>query len=149
MTKGSVVNKESTEIDNLIERTKNTFDGFNRLKKVERIAKGDRHIVTYTYNGDGLRTQKTSSSLSKLNIKKTTNYYYDRQHVILETDENGNKSTSYVRGINYISRKNSTNITYFLYNGHGDVVQTVSKDGQVINQYNYDIFGNLTLTIET
>ncbi|QOR35895.1 RHS repeat protein [Clostridium sp. 'deep sea'] len=149
MTKGSVVNKESTEIDKLIERTKNTFDGFNRLKKVERIANGDRHIVTYTYNGDGLRTQKTSSSLSKLNIKKTTNYYYDRQHVILETDENGNESTSYVRGINYISSKNSTNITYFLYNGHGDVVQTVSKNGQVINQYNYDIFGNLTLTIET
>lgn len=38
--------------------------------------------------------------------------------------------------------------TYYLYNGHGDVVQTVTASGEVQNQYDYDVFGNRTLTIE-
>ncbi len=32
--------------------------------------------------------------------------------------------------------------------GHGDVVMTVNKDGNIQNQYDYDIFGNPILTIE-
>jgi RHS repeat-associated protein len=35
-----------------------------------------------------------------------------------------------------------------LFNGHGDVVQTATADGTVENSYDYDIFGNATLTIE-
>jgi RHS repeat-associated protein len=35
-----------------------------------------------------------------------------------------------------------------MYNGHGDVVQTVSEEGVIENQYDYDIFGAPTLTIE-
>jgi RHS repeat-associated protein len=35
-----------------------------------------------------------------------------------------------------------------LFNGHGDVVQTAAADGTVENSYDYDIFGNATLTIE-
>ena len=38
---------------------------------------------------------------------------------------------------------------FFLYNGHGDIVQTVSEDGEIENQYDYDIFGNPTLTVES
>ncbi|HNT03554.1 MAG TPA: hypothetical protein PLY12_11465 [Bacillota bacterium] len=37
---------------------------------------------------------------------------------------------------------------FFLYNGHGDVVQTVCEEGEIENQYDYDIFGNPTLTVE-
>lgn len=40
-----------------------------------------------------------------------------------------------------------TSLMYYLYNGHGDVVQTVTASGEVQN--NYDIFGNPVLTIET
>jgi len=36
-----------------------------------------------------------------------------------------------------------------LFNGHGDVVQTVDEAGTVQNQYDYDIWGNPTLTVET
>ena len=59
-------------------------------------------------------------------------------------------SVRYVRGINYIARIDATSkLSYYLFNGHGDVVQTVSENGTVENQYDYDIFGNPTLTVET
>ena len=150
-TKGNAIGDNINEsIDKLIERTKNTFDGFNRLKKVERIKDAERSVVTYLYNGDGLRTRKESKKLSEGYTAKITNYYYDRQHVILETNEAGNIKTRYVRGINYIARYGENNdISYYLYNGHGDVVQTVAANGEVLNQYEYDIFGNPLLTVET
>ncbi|WP_346768741.1 polymorphic toxin-type HINT domain-containing protein [Paenibacillus sp. HB172176] len=68
---------------------------------------------------------------------------------MLETDANDNLSVRYVRGINYISRVDAADKpSYFLFNGHGDVVHTVSKSGDIENQYDYDIFGNPILTIE-
>jgi RHS repeat-associated protein len=158
----------------VIEKVSNTFDGFNRLKKSERVKDGEQVSIGFIYDGDGLRTRKTVRSSAEGYMEQTTNYLYDRQYVVLETDANGAMSTRYVRGINYISRTSAggqtgtaqageeglaangeTTLTtaaaqtsYFLYNGHGDVVQTVSEDGTVENQYDYDIFGNPTLTIE-
>ena len=81
--------------------------------------------------------------------KEVTNYLYDRQNVILETDANNKVKTRYVKGINYIASVNAENKTYyFLFNGHGDVVQTVDKTGEIQNHYDYDIWGNPTLTVE-
>ena len=137
------------EINNLIEKVTNTFDGFNRLKKTERIKGGERVTVEYIYNGDDLRTQKITKSSKDNYTPKVVNYLYDRQHVILETDQKDNVITTYVRGMNYIGRYDNTDrLSYYLYNGHGDVVQTVSETGEVENQYDYDIFGNPILTVE-
>jgi RHS repeat-associated protein len=33
---------------------------------------------------------------------------------------------------------------YYLYNGHGDVVQMVDTSGAVVNNYAYDVWGNIT-----
>ena len=126
----------------------NTFDGFNQLTATERVKAGEQTSIRFVYDGDGLRTQKTVKSSTQV-----TRYLYDRQYVILETDAEDALSVRYVRGINYISRTGATGdaaaqTSYFLFNGHGDVVQTVSEDGTVENQYDYDIFGNPTLTIE-
>jgi uncharacterized protein RhaS with RHS repeats len=33
---------------------------------------------------------------------------------------------------------------YYLYNGHGDVVQMVNTSGAVVNSYAYDVWGNIT-----
>ena len=140
---------QPTGPSSLIERTMNTFDGFNRLKKVEDIGSGVRTLVEYTYNGDDLRVQKVVRKSDSSYVPETTTFLYDRQHVILETDETNAVRTRYVKGINYIAQYNNGNeLSYFLFNGHGDVVQTITDDGEVQNQYDYDIFGNATLTIE-
>lgn len=101
------------------------------------------------YNGDDLRIRKTVRKSDNGYTPEVTYFLYDRQHVILETDGSGNIRTRYIRGINYIAQySNGTSLAYYLYNGHGDVVQTVSASGEVQNRYDYDIFGNPVLTIE-
>jgi RHS repeat-associated protein len=136
-------------IDPLINRTSNTFDGFNRLKKTEQIQSGVRTLVEYTYNGDDLRVQKTVRKSDSNYTPEVINYLYDRQHVILETGVDGGLKIRYIRGINYLARAGSTvGYSAILYNGHGDVIQTVDAAGNIENSYDYDIWGNPTLTLE-
>ena len=135
--------------DPLIDRVNNTFDGFGRLTKVERISAGVRSVSAYLYNGDNLRVSKTVQKSSNGYKEEVTNYLYDRQNVILETNANNKVKTRYVKGINYIASITAENkASYFLFNGHGDVVQTVDKSGEIQNHYDYDIWGNPTLTME-
>lgn len=145
-----IYGQNSTEpINHTVEKTNSKYDGFNRLVSMEIIKSGARTTVEYTYNGDDLRIKKVVRKSTNNNIAEATNYLYDRQHVILETDANEGIKTRYVRGLNYIARMdNAGNTSYFLFNGHGDVVQTVSEAGEVQNRYDYDIFGNPTLSIE-
>ncbi len=149
-TTGDVHGDSYTETINLlVEKVNSSFDGFNRLKEIEKIKAGERVTVSFNYNGDGLRTKKISKSSKEDYQPVHTNYHYDRQHVILETNETGKEKARYIRGNNYIGRYDSSNqLIYYLYNGHGDVVQTITQEGEVQNQYDYDIFGNPTLQVE-
>ena len=89
--------------DLLIDRTNNTFDGFGRLVKTEHISKGARSETEFLYNGDNLRVSKTIKKSTSGYKEEVTNYLYDRQNVILETDANNKVRTRYVKGINYIA----------------------------------------------
>ena len=40
-------------------------------------------------------------------------------------------------------------IYYYLYNGHGDVIQIVDTDGNIVNRYDYDVWGNFISKDET
>lgn len=103
-----------------IEKVTSTYDGFNRLKSQEKIKDGTRVTVTFLYDGDNLRTQKTVRSSAENYAEKVTRYDYDRQYVILETDANKELSVRYIRGINYIARQDGAGrLSYYLYNGHG------------------------------
>ncbi len=147
---GDKLSDNSNSIDKLLEKTSYTYDGFNRLVKTETIKDGIRTTVDFIYNGDDLRVSKTTRKSNNNYSPEVTNYLYDRQNVILETDANSNIKARYIKGINYIAKADSTGKeTYFLFNGHGDVVQTVDEAGTVQNRYEYDIWGNPTLTIET
>ncbi|RCX08177.1 RHS repeat-associated protein [Anaerobacterium chartisolvens] len=131
------------------EMTTNSYDGFNRLKSVDTVKGGTRSVTEFVYNGNDLRVRKTVKRASAGYTPEVTNYLYDRQHVILETDASENVKARYIRGINYIAMVDAMyRLSNFLYNGHGDVVQTVSEAGQVENRYDYDIFGSPTLSIE-
>jgi hypothetical protein len=132
----------TAQMDSKIDLTNNEYDGFNRLTKVDSIKNGKRAITEYVYNGDDLRVKKTVKNSSNSYTPSVTNYFYDRQHVIMETDNSNNVKARYIRGINYIARLDGQNkISYYFYNGHGDVVQTVSENGTKENQYDYDVFG--------
>jgi RHS repeat-associated protein len=107
------------------------YDGFNQLIKA---TEGDK-TITYSYDGNGLRTSKTVNSV-------VTKHVWDGDQIILELNGSGAVTNKYVRGINLIYAETGANRRYYLFNGHGDVVQLTGSDGSVTKIYEYDTFGN-------
>ena len=55
----------------------------------------------------------------------------------------GSITGKYIRGINLIySQNNAGTKKFYLFNGHGDVVQLTGSDGNVTKSYDYDAYGN-------
>jgi len=106
------------------------YNGFNQM--VETNVDGIN--VTYAYAPSGLRVSK------KVDGVRTT-FALDGDRVVLELS--GSTVTGkYIRGINLVSSTINGNTNYYLYNGHGDVVQLTNAEGTVTKNYDYDAFGN-------
>ncbi|QQZ58890.1 RHS repeat-associated core domain-containing protein [Paenibacillus sonchi] len=60
------------------------------------------------------------------------------------------EQANFVRGDRVLVKKDKkfSKDYYYLYNGHGDVVQNVDTSGAVINSYTYDEWGNITSQVE-
>ncbi|MEF3311883.1 polymorphic toxin-type HINT domain-containing protein [Paenibacillus sp. GYB004] len=113
------------------------YDNRNRLKQVS-LETGV--LVSYKYNGDGLLYERTENGT-------TTRYYYDGENMVAEGTVGSTGATvhkaSYIRGKQLIARVDANGgKTYYLHNGHGDVVGLTDGLGNVLNQYTYDIWGN-------
>ncbi|NDI33804.1 RHS repeat-associated core domain-containing protein [Chengkuizengella sediminis] len=111
------------------------YDDRDRLTDV--TIEGKR--VEYKYNGDGYLVERSEQG-------ETTRYYYDGEVIIAEaTIVNGTPrlKAHYIRGnqleiIEYADASRA----YVLTNGHGDVVELRDENGNVLNAYTYDIWGN-------
>ena len=116
------------------------YDFENRL-----IQTGD---VTYTYDGDGNRISKTVSGV-------TTKYLVDTQNPtgypqVLEEIPSNPFPSYYVYGLEQISRQRqfynptlTTEMIYYVHDGHGSVCALTNPSGAVTDTYDYDAFGNL------
>ncbi len=112
--------------------TVSRYDGFNRLV----TAATGSMSATYTYNGDGLRISKTVNGVM-------TRHVWDGSQIALELNGAGTVTQKYIRGINLIAAENGSGVrSYYLYNGHGDVVKLANSSGDAIKSYDYDAFGN-------
>ncbi|MGG1305238.1 RHS repeat-associated core domain-containing protein, partial [Brevibacillus agri] len=112
-------------------------DLLNRLIEY-KDAKG---TTTYTYYPGGLRATKQQTG----SVTDTTHYVYLNGQVIEELTQDGRVKARNVFGNQLIWRKDYTTNqegTYY-YNSHGDVVKIKGPSGNVLNTYEYDIWGNL------
>lgn len=120
-----------------------TYDDRDRLTSTVV----DGKTVSYKYNGDGLLVERTENG-------ETTRYYYDGNQIIAEAIVvNGiaEFKARYIRGLALVAREDSGfDKSYYLHNGHGDVVELRDITGQTtLNQYRYDIWGTPILQKET
>jgi len=90
--------------------------------------------VEYEYNGDGLRTKKT------VNAEETRQIWIGKQ-IVCELDAADVAKAVFIRGINLIYAEMEGLQTYYVYNGHGDVVQLIDESGTLTKTYEYDAFG--------
>ncbi|WP_139489609.1 RHS repeat domain-containing protein [Brevibacillus dissolubilis] len=122
------------------ETTSYEYDALNRLTK----AKIGEREAAYTYYPGNLRASKTVDG-------QTTQYIYLNGKIIEELNEKGDVTARNIWGENLILRHDvSTDQSgYYLYNSHGDVVKVIDKDTrEVLNQYEYDAWGNSSSEVQ-
>jgi RHS repeat-associated protein len=111
-----------------------TWDVFNRMTST--TASGS--TVTYTYNGDGLKTRRVGPN-------GTTNYYHDGFRHIWETDSSGAMTAQYDRDIfgNLLSRLEPGSVRrYYHHEGTGSTTALTDASGTVSGSILYDAWGN-------
>ena len=91
------------------------------------------YTYTYTYDINDARTGKTG-----------VQYFTDlNQNVVAEASSDGTKTAELVYGSRALARKVDGVWYYYLYNAHGDVIGMTDGDGNVVNSYVYDAWGNV------
>lgn len=104
------------------------YNGFGEL--TEQFI--GQSTLQYSYNASGLRVGKSADGVQ-------TAFILDGGNVVSEA-KNGSV-TSYLRGVNLISADAGSGESYYLYNGHGDVISLTDALGTVTRSYGYDAFG--------
>ena len=113
-------------------------------KQLTGYSKGGTN-VTYAYNEDGLRTQKTYNGT-------TTNYYYNGSVLIGMQSGNTVQRFSYdaqgkVVAVDYSTNGGNTYTTYYyLRNAQGDIVKLIDNNKNTVVEYTYDSWGKLIST---
>ncbi|MBY0087951.1 RHS repeat domain-containing protein [Brevibacillus brevis] len=119
-----------------------TYDGLNRLKT---YSKQNGDSGSFAYNPDGLRAVKESNG-------DATKYVYVNGYVIEELDQNGNVKARNIWGNGILFRKLQSGGQqggYYLGDSLGNVKKIVDRNGQVLNTYEYDIWGNVVAKSES
>ncbi|MFW5438870.1 polymorphic toxin-type HINT domain-containing protein [Paenibacillus apiarius] len=118
-----------------------TYDSRNRLTQV-KIEKGK--TVSYRYNGDGVMVERSEDDV-------TTRYYYDDRALIVaegtvNPDGTVALTAAYVHDASgkLLARQvpGQSGLQYYFTNGHGDVTEIRDAQGNLLNRYTYDIWGN-------
>lgn len=95
---------------------------------------------SYNYTSKGLRTQKITEN-------SYVNYFYTKGGILNAQEVDGMKM-SYINGHQTLAKVQDGKIYYYIYNSHGDVIKLVDKNGTVVNEYSYDVWG-ITKTIKS
>lgn len=121
-------------------------------------SKTDNNTTAIKYGTNGYRYVKQENS------ELPEYYIYDRQCrlqtevTFVNATVNGTKQIIMYPKYQYIwgpdkvlAQFDALNnaIYYYLYNGHGDVIQIVDTDGNIVNSYDYDVWGNFISKDET
>lgn len=154
----TAINSDSTAVSydsngNLTKLTVNgktyqyVFDNSNRLTTVKDGT--GAVIASYTYDQDGKRLTKTVGTTI------TTYHYFQGElmYETLNTDPSNVIHALYVRSpkgslqavaLNYtVGGTNTSNLYYYHYNVHGDVIGVTDYNGNLFRQYFYDPYGNV------
>lgn len=110
--------------------------------ELESVADNGTPIVRYVYDQDGRRLVKIRPDGSR------TYYYYDDWDVILEVDQNGVARAEYLigRGMDEpLAAVIAGQPIYFHQNAIGNVAALTNTNGDVVERYDYDIYGNVAV----
>lgn len=109
--------------------------GYNSWDEMSSFTSG-MNSYEYKYDTTGLRTQKIGPN-------GTTRYHLDSSgRIVAESDGSDQVKAQIIWGNKALARKVDGQYYYYIYNGHGDVIQMISESGTIVNSYKYDEWGN-------
>ncbi len=122
--------------------TTDTSYAYDLQNTLTSVTKGGS-TTSFQYYADGLRYMKTNG-----NTQTQVNYNLNGQVLSEEKIVGGVyvEQASFVRGDRVLVKKDkkASKDYYYLYNGHGDVVQIVDTNGEIKNNYVFDEWGDIT-----
>ena len=130
---------------------------YNELNQLESTTVGT-DTTNFEYGADGMRFLKQENNnlptfyVYNLDGKLSEEVQFVTRTSSEETDYVMYSTASYIHGpdrtlakLDNLQKKSY----YYLYNGHGDVIQIIDTDGNIVNTYDYDIWGNFLKKQET
>ena len=115
-----------------------TYDGYTFTWEMGRQLKslsGNGKTISYKYNDNGIRTEKTVNGV-------TTKYILNGDNVIYE--DNGTDKIHYSYGGNgLVSLNFNGNEYYYKKNIQGDIIGLIDNYGNRVVKYSYDTWGKL------
>jgi len=106
---------------------------YNERNELISTTKNEQ-TTTYQYNAEGKRISKSDGS-------DITKFIYEGTKIVLELDDLNNEIARNTYGLALVSREVNNEVGYYLYNGHGDTVVIINSDNEVLNTYEYDVWG--------
>ena len=129
-----------------------TWEG-KQLTKCERPFVGTVAEYFYSYDENGLRTQKRmEASLAGLTYSQTTDYYYNGSVLMGMNTGSTVMRFSYDTGGNAVSVDYSTDsgstftTYYYVRNAQNDIVKLIDSSGNTVVEYLYDSWGKIIAT---
>ena len=120
------------------DRARYTYDLFNRTEKVETF---DGHVQINRYDAENLRHEMEEDG-------KLVQFIFRGQEVVME--ETGDNKIRHIRGYELIASDAESARTYYHYaSDEMGSITHVAEGKDVLNRYEYDAWGNLTLCEET
>ncbi|MBI2354624.1 MAG: RHS repeat protein [Deltaproteobacteria bacterium] len=115
------------------------WDFDNRLVKVTTSSSA----VEYAYDPFGRRIEK---KVTESGTTTTTRFFYDGQAILFNYDEAGAIGNSYIHGPNIdepLAVTAGKDKYYYHADGLGSIIALTDAAGKVVQNYEYDSFGNL------
>ena len=121
-----------------------TYDGntytWQNGRQLASIENANNNLnITYKYNDNGIRTEKTVNGV-------TTKYYLNGSKVIYEKTGDNISYYTYDESGNVLGIKYNDNQYYYKKNLQGDIIGLLDSNLEEVVQYSYDSWGN-TLSI--
>ena len=110
-----------------------SYDGFNRMEKAETFA---GKIQVNHYDAEGLRHEIEENG-------RLVRFIFSNREIMAETSKED--TIRYIRGYDILCSDSECARTYYHYvcDEGGSTSHILNETGKVLNQYEYDAFGNL------
>ena len=113
----------------------NSFE-YNTLNQQVKAITKDGNTLVNRYDAEGLRDEIEEN-------EKLSRFIFHNDEVLVETDENDNAVSRFIRGYDVVAADIQDNRYYYSVDEQGSTQFITDGTGKVRNKYRYDAFGNV------